>query len=350
MKISKKIILSLFAIGFIFSNSYSMKRSTTDSACEERSEADGKRKRTISFSPEHLRAVPINFIWVNKAVLDPDQEYIFPKDWIEKEKPFEAIFAWAKVSQGGSINLWYDSALNTQQAVENTRRLIEENAQTNPGLALISLRDVREIPILTEHPRVFSDEAPVYFRADLLRPVVALYLFAKDETDIFVYSDLDVKPMTVEELFDLETIKKLNKYGIVLCSSRDCGTCSWYENGFQIICGNKENLLEAMDYMLVQLNCGMFYHGRPNFLRQRLTEIVFKSYRLMFAYFYHLEGYGKLMVSPVGCDEEVEYDKVKHELSGFFDLRCFDNTYSFSGSWDIPTKKVRCTRSKCDYY
>jgi hypothetical protein len=86
-----------------------------------------------------------------------------------------------------------------------------------------------------------------------------------------------------------------------------------------------------------------------------LQQIVYDSYPAMFAYFYHLEGIGRLDIMEIDMDDNGRlrrmyevYDKEIHGLE-YFGLRQLSHDYSFfykgreyyvSRSKIVPTKKV----------
>ena len=259
-------------------------------------------------------------MWINKKLNDK-QLYIHPsQDREDLQKNFlNPIFKWAAVNQGGAVNVWFDSKLTPAQAVENTQALIEEYIQEHPGMAPIQLRDVRTLPKVVQHPEVFSEKTPVYFRVDLIRVIAGLHTISTKETPYFVYADLDVEPLSQEQLFDDQTQQNLKKYGIVIAKGQ--------ENGFQIIGHQNAHLLEAMGWVLVELNIaraqralqGGYFEGignkDPRGPTNPLVQSVYSCYGMMFDYFCHLEGCRKLWV-----DSEV-YDKSKHGLRPF-GLRC----------------------------
>jgi hypothetical protein len=245
----------------------------------------------------------INLMWINRS-LNKNQPYIHPA----KNEPdlwenfLNHIFKWANVNPDCIVNVWFDSVLTATNATKNTWMLIENYVSSHYKMAPITLRDVRTIPKIIQNAEVFSDKTPVYFRVDLLRLIIALHIINKHEASNFVYGDLDIEPISEEQLFDAETIQNLQKYGIVMAHSTHSRL--GFENGFQIISNNKHNLLEAIEWAIVTLNIqraynallGDFCQYSPKTPLQELQEIVYMSYESMFKYFYHLEGYGKLKI------------------------------------------------------
>ena len=233
------------------------------------------------------------------------------------------VFNWAEKNHGGIVNIWFDGAMLPKDAPQNTLAIIKKHANKNPEMASIELRDVRTIPMVTENSDAFSSDLPVFFRVDLLRPIIAMYMLENNETDRFVYADLDVEPMTQEQLFDDETMRYLKKFGIVMAR----GGYQGFENSFQIISNYNKNLLEAINFALIGLNLerGKIIYKKfketPNAIFSTtndragsefrdISEDVYDDYRMMFAYFYSLQGYGSFKVSEpnMGRASEQNFD------------------------------------------
>jgi hypothetical protein len=265
----------------------------------------------------------INLVWINKD-FNKEQLFIHPsKDEQSLDRNFlDIIFEWALANKDASVNVWFDSIFITDEAVKNTQLLIEKrwNQKT---MAPIFLKDIRSIPKVREYAEVFSNKVTVFFRADLVRVIIALHaLFYQDKPTFFVYADLDAKPMTAKELFDAETLQKLKTYGIVLAKGKNPLLPSGgkpafdvpFENGFQIISNGNAHLLEAMSYILVDLNIeraknallGKYFHRGETCPMEDLLPSVYASYPYMFMYWRSLEKRFELTLVVAG---KRDYDK-----------------------------------------
>lgn len=321
----------------------------------------------------------INLMWVNRR-LNESQSYIHPsKNETELYNNFlKHIFRWAAVSQSSVINVWFDSALTTPQAVDATRGLIKAYVGQHEGLTPIRLRDVREIQKVIQHPDVFSDKIPVFFRVDLLRPIVALHLLKERECSVFVYADLDMPPISKAELLDTDTMQKLQKYGMIMAHQVDNEDAyKSYENGFQIISDCKPNMLEAIECTIVELSIARAYkylageflgtgprRSAESTMKGVFIESCYGSYSLTFEYFYHLERRGEIRVfqDRAHQDEYEVYDKSSHKLDCFGPDR-FDTNYrcgfitqditllegTASRFVKIPTKDVSLPPARIDH-
>ena len=66
------------------------------------------------------------------------------------------------------------------------------------------MRDIRLLRIVQEHCAVFSQDVPVYFRADLLRVAAAVEDLKTTGLKYFVYTDFDVETaFSKNQLFGL---------------------------------------------------------------------------------------------------------------------------------------------------
>jgi hypothetical protein len=244
----------------------------------------------------------INLMWINRN-LEREQPFIHPS---KNESSLIANFlrpaaTWAFLHKGAVVNVWYDSYFLTDGAILSTQRFIDKY-RNRDLMAPIILRDVRTIPKVVENATVFSEKIPVFFRVDLLRVVAALHVLknAKEPT-CFVYADLDIKPLSLEKLFDAETLKNFQAYGFVMAKGGAVvgnGYTALYENSFQIISNNNANLLKAMSLVLVDVQIeraknalrGQFFGHRGQCVMKRLQESVYESYRDMLIYWRSLEG------------------------------------------------------------
>lgn len=376
--IKKKLGLTVkmgFAVIFlavsIISNTYAQKRSLKETSCPA-DLPEGKRSEVESVSKELKYS--INLMWINR-MLDIHQRYIYPaaNEEVLRKNFLDPIFKWAQLNPDSTVNIWFNRELTTSEAIENTWMLIKDNAIKYPKMAPIVLRNVGIIPKVIVNPEVFSDlfsyEIPVSFRVDLLRPIIALYMLSNNETDYFVYGDLDMEPLSQEQLFDDETLHNLQTYGIVMARGGFLG----FEDGFQIISNHNQHLLEAIEWVLVVLNIkrahnalqGKFYDfcGRqPEGPMKPLQQIIYDTYPDMFKYFYHLEGYGKMEVLEytLGKDGEIirtdyrDYDAGRDGLEPF-GLNRIQREFRFVSDnekflerphiW-VPTKEILLPRSR----
>ena len=151
-------------------------------------------------------------MWIHRKVA-LDQTYIYQSDRKNDGKQsLDTILAWAQKNPECTINLWFDSLLATNESVENTRACISQEIVKYKGeIAVIELQDTRQLDRVKKHPEIFSPEIPVYFRADLLRAIVAEELTKKNRDSYCVYVDFDLPTMNKIQLFDKKTLAVINQ-------------------------------------------------------------------------------------------------------------------------------------------
>jgi hypothetical protein len=251
----------------------------------------------------------------------------------------QSAIQWGLANPGVTVNIWYDSAFVTKEAVENTQKLINDTwGKFSKGKNPITLQDIRELNTVKENPRIFPDKLPItipiFYQVDLLRIVIALHLLSQQPTTqpyYFVYADLDVLPVPRKNLFDAETVTSLKDAGMALAPGP--------ENYFQIISNNKD-LLKALAFAFVELNIQramyliksnllVYYDKDYNEPLARLGEAPFKSYDNMFHYFHYLQGKEKLKVIDYKKNTVHDYDK---DVDGLVPFNIEGYT-AYSSSW-----------------
>lgn len=172
------------------------------------------------------------------------------ENWTKIKNSFTyRLSRWADVNPGAQINLWYDSALVTQKAQQNTFEMMESISKSR-GVNL-KLRDIRQLPnIQGEIENCLHPAVPVYFRIDLLKVLIADYMIGSTEENgkYCVVTDIDVQRMNSQQLFDHRTLGYLSSNGYVL---NRVGT-SGFENSFFIFNKEKENLQKIHYKYIIQ--------------------------------------------------------------------------------------------------
>lgn len=235
----------------------------------------------------------INLMWLYDKT-KPEKELVFPEKY-EKTTIKEDIREWAQKNPKASINLWFDSQTVTPEQVKKST---EYFANLNKELKRddknqISLKDIRSLAEVQKNPEVFSDKTPIYFHTDILRLIAAIpYLEKCDSSCYFVYSDLSVKPMDENELFDQETVTKLAKFGALFAEAPkiagDIGTLD-LEHIFHIISNSKPNLIKALKEKGIDENIRDAKKALKENQANKLTSLVFLSIPHIFEYFYEQE-------------------------------------------------------------
>jgi hypothetical protein len=293
-----------------------------DASCDEKTIEQAQR---LNYS--------INLMWINRD-FDKDQRFIHPsKDEATLNKNFlDIVFAWARLHTDAVVNIWFDGAFISPEAIRNTSAALAQRLlrSKETPTATILLRDIRTLHKVIKYPNVFSNKIPVYFRVDLARMIIALELLSTSpKPTYFVYADLDMKPLIPEKLFDLDTMQKLKEYGFIM-SAFD-GPFANFENGFQIISNINHNLLKAISFVIVDLNIaralnalkGEFFDVRLAFDTKKhcpmkdLQEAVYKSYGIMFKYFLSLDKKETWKFQVIANEKFRDYDKKTDGLKPF---------------------------------
>ncbi len=235
----------------------------------------------------------INLMWINKKPMPKDQEFLFGDGEIEEEKKedfrkrfIQPVSKWAKAHPGSSIDVWVDSAMATSEAVERSFAALKE-ALSGAEHAAIQFRDVRLLDVVKANPEAFTEKMPVYFRVDLLRAIAADHVLRNKEKKLFVYGDVDMDPMTSEELFDKRTVNYLNEDGFVMAKGGWLG----FENGFQILNGEHAQFMDSHRKVLIDLSVEMAVQCPAAIGEQQ----IYDTYPAMIAHLLEAGGrYGEL--------------------------------------------------------
>ena len=221
---------------------------------------------------EHLSRVRrdinycINLMWVSA---DP----LFSNNFLIHPKYFNKIEMWINNNPNAKIIFWYDgdTKFTTFFSIINTRLFFDHLNSKNTGK--IYLRDlsinplvmkINELaPFLFGPVRLFTiddNRLPLYYRVDLYRIIIAIYLLKYEDFSFFVYSDMDIEPycnnsgnkirctellsdkieLNKEYIFNKEVMSYLDEDSLVMQSmGKIHSKLPSYENGFQII-GNKD--------------------------------------------------------------------------------------------------------------
>ncbi len=284
----------------------------------------------------------INLMWINKTKMPSDQEFLFGKGstFKERELDFQKRFIkpvakWAKTNPGSFINIWIDSEMATPQAIEQSRIALQ-NALEKTTHGIIQFRDVRSIEVVNANAGAFSEKIPVYFRVDLLRAIAADYTLKKRETKFFVYGDIDMKPLSANEIFDKRTVNFLNDYGFVMAKGGHLG----FENGFQILNGDHSQFIDSHRKVIIDLSIEMTLE-MPNSINE---QQIYDTYPAMITHLLEAQGlHGKLNFE----NDEISGDKLKlfrydrFGTSAHFNIPLGKRKLKIKLSDIVPKKPVR---------
>lgn len=168
----------------------------------------------------------INLMWLNKT-LDETKPFIdssqTESDLIDKV--LSRGKKWKENNADAEVAIWYDSEFVTSEALKNTQAVLDKLKEKEGGSYNIKLKNIRDIDIVKNNPDVFSDYVPLYFRIDLLKFIICLNEIESNSKQAVIFTDMDVgegralegqlsERMTKQELFDPETMEKLNAIGM----------------------------------------------------------------------------------------------------------------------------------------
>ncbi|HQS83587.1 MAG: hypothetical protein B7Y25_01400 [Alphaproteobacteria bacterium 16-39-46] len=308
----------------------------------------------------------LNFLWIKRGTSQFGQ-YIFPacdqKTLVDQY--LRTILQWGYINtRGAIINIWYDLNYTTEASISQTRAVLTELTEKEPGsFPPILLRNIREIPLIKENLDVFSPQLPLYFRIDLSKQIILYHMIKVERGSYAAFCDIDMDAVSKEDLFDRKTLGFLQRYGIVMAQVDH----RYFENGFQMISNHNENLLEAMKHALIDLNLergrealtigeSFYRKGARGAPFKPLQQIVYDSITSMFKFFYSLEG-----VAEFTASDGTPYDKSKHGFS-VFGVRSLLSNFTFKiigngleelrcSSCEIPIpRKIVCLPPAGLYY
>jgi len=289
----------------------------------------------------------VHLMWINSE-RNEGQKYLSPN----AEEFFRSIIGWAEKSAANTlIYVWYDSNFTTKEAIYRTEDLLSK--ELDPDVfERIQFRGLRSLELVKQNQGAFSQELPQTFRK-ALSPEVVVFEYARkeDAPDFIVYSDLDIKPLTKEQLLDAETIEKLRKYGRVMGENT-----MWvaprkkYTNNFFIIDPKNESVRQATKVALIDLCIDFaknYYLGTADpsgvpLIQSRAIERdpnligqwVYDSYDSMLKYQLYLSGQGRLVETdrnPESQEQRMQRFKSHKELfSDFMGLDRAELAYNFS--------------------
>lgn len=297
---------------------FTVLKDTTDAQKAARAQQASEELREIiattkpTFDRQAIKnnlSVNLSWIYSNNSV----EDYIFPVPYVRQDQEiniFHRIMTWATYYP--SVNVWYDSRTVTHVAISNTRKKIDADYPELAGR--IFLRDIEELPLVKAHKKAFEPPMTSYFVADTTRLILTLDELAKKPLGSFViYADLSVPPMSADELLDDETIFNLNRYGIVL-PQKPRGRV---ENNFHLLGNHKENLMKAVQKLLIELNinralASLNFSQPFKLIGSSWNQVVYDSFPAFFSLFYEMEGL--LTLGPLS--EELQ--KIDDDTKKFF--------------------------------
>lgn len=315
-------------------------------------DGDGREIQSTQTTEKDLKSIndnftvpnsySINLMWINKT-LNINQQFLSSAQNEEQLKKGLLLPAvkWAITNPTAEVNLWYDGEYATHQALQNTQNILNKLMQEQL-IDNIKLKDVREISIVKNNPDVFSDQIPIYFRVDILKPIIIVHSIEDDNNDSAIFTDIKVGDfrdfddrMTKDELFKPSILKKLNSQGLIMGASGSKnirGVKGSTENQFFQLVRNPKmieaikvaiinaNLIRAVSALNDQEYRSLFV---PELSRAVYPDVLHDAY----AYYDLLSQNKQVLVRPdiIGLgsatDPWVNYDPKKHGYLPFGNIR-----------------------------
>lgn len=279
----------------------------------------------------------INLLWVNKT-LKINQRFLSSSENEEGLKKGLLIPAikWAMANPTATINLWYDGEFVTKDALQNTQIVLNKLMQEQ-NVENIEIKNVRGIPVVRNNPDIFSDQIPIYFRVDLLKPIIIVYSIENENKDSAIYTDLQVGDlrancdrMTKEELFKPSVMKKLNSHALIFATTGK--KSKFQENQFLQLIKN-ENMIEAIKVAIINANILRAVSAlndrtyRTNFIPELSRAVYPNILHDAYAYFDFLSQKKQVKIQPdiVGLgnshDPWIDYNPKIHGYIPFGNIR-----------------------------
>lgn len=315
-------------------------------------------------STSAFSAIDYNIIlmWIFKDK-NYTEKYVFPTQY-ENINIENDIKEWVKKNPNAPVIFFFDSKKVSDKQITNTQALFDaiNHELSRARHSKLALMDIHTLPLVRKEPEIFSSKIPRGFITDLIEIEGALYFLQKcgEDTCYNVYADLSVEPMSEAQLFDIPTLTKLNKFGIVFAKGPEAFGLGPFnvEHIFHIIGNNKPNLITALQDIVVNPNIERAKNALNNKLNtavrpqtDALENLIYESLPRLFEYFYFLEGLGKL-VNSAG----EKFNPVTHTLlDTTHDNAKWQNSWKFEATdpsiWDstsesikVPTKRVKSSR------
>ena len=272
----------------------------------------------VAKTPVLANAYSLNFLWVNLNPQDRTQnvaQHIFGNGLgnLEHNASFvNHISRWVDANPATQINLWHDSALVTQQAQQRTFATMHQISQAKGGN--LQLRDIRQLPnIPTEIEYSLHPGTPVYYRVDILKALITDYML-KTGQKYCVISDIDVEPMTSEQIFDQRTLDYLEHNGYVFNGVGVSG----FENSFYIFNQAKKDVSDTHREIVIDGIADLITQSRALSHIKNLRDELLLSSQCVFSKYctfkQNIEGW----FNPNAPKKIVKCPKSQFNLGGSF--------------------------------
>ena len=263
----------------------------------------------------------VNFLWLNKK-FDKNMAYLFPKVYKRGDQEIDLekrLKEWADLNPSGKVCFWFDSETLSLEAIKNTKKLFK-------GYNNIKLCDIRDIPVVSSNPVIFSTKSPLYFKIDLLKLVICLHSLENMKNKHTVFTDLQLPILKEKKLFSKKYQEKLNKLGFM--NNGD-------ENQF-LQMQKSDTLLEALKIVInsnISNFSGVFLYNKLHkkksielgfYFSKLYNSVFFSTLNFIKAYIIYKKNNKKITVNEkrlgISTNNSVDYNYKTHGHKPFGNL------------------------------
>lgn len=283
----------------------------------------------------------INMLCISKD-LASGQSYICPEKYFTPL--VESAKLWSDANPGTPIHIWYDSTTASERAVAHSRELIEKTLGRSKKSRVL-LRNISDIPIVSQNRVLFSGKSPLYFRIDLLKLVIISYEIADNKMQSAIFTDVevgDLRPqkdrMGYGELFDRETLQQIKLVGLLN---------NGLENQFLQV-WRTPSVIEALKLWIninlarIALALNLDDPLRHGTLKKIYVSAFYTTVRFFHRY-YQASQYGRIEIKAKKVfrdskDGWVPYDAQKHGIIPFGDFWGVSDEMGWISHGEMPLK------------
>tara|TARA_R100001163_G_C5068494_1_gene208947 strand:- start:17244 stop:18362 length:1119 start_codon:yes stop_codon:yes gene_type:complete len=167
----------------------------------------------------------INLFYINKDKIANEDGYLFGTN-LEKFKNFvsDPINDWINKGHKSEINFWYDGKTVNENQIRNTKKMFPD----------VNFKDIRMIPFVIKNPEMMDLGVLIYYRVDLAKALILDFEIRYNNKKYAIVSDGDVAAIIKDQLFDENTLEKLDNLGFIYGTSGGADE----ENSFMILYNN----------------------------------------------------------------------------------------------------------------
>lgn len=243
------------------------------------------------------------------------------KTWKQIKESFSyRIAKWADANPGTEIDVYLDTSLVTQQALQKTFEMMRSISLSRR--VDIKLKDIRCLPNIDgEIGCSLHPGTPLYFRVDLMKTLITDYMLnsSNEKARYFIISDIDIAPMTSHQLFDQRTLNHLSSSGFVYHKTNGS-----FENSFFIFDKMKKDLQEIHHRSMIEGIANYIKKlRREGFLRGIDSQFVYNHYDrflTLMKVVHGMKSNGKVVKSPASqfrTDTRFSSDDYRREIAFF---------------------------------